>query len=93
MALSRRDFLSTAGSAGALGVMAGGAAGASGVWRAGADRPFAFDAMGEMRLEYDGPLIDQIRASGLSACTVTLGDPRLYEEEAYRDALAAGGGL
>lgn len=89
MAFSRRDFLYTAGSAGALGVMAGGAAGASGLSRAGADRPFAFDAMGEMRLEYDGALIDQIRASGLSACTVTLGDPRFYEEEAYRDALAA----
>lgn len=89
MPFSRRHFLSLAGSAGALGLMAGNIGWALGRGADGSTRSFAFDAMGEMRLVYDGSLIDQIRASGLSACTVTLGDPRLHEEEAHRDALDA----
>ena len=51
------------------------------------DVPFAFDAMGEMRLEYGDDLLTAVRVSGLSACTVTLGDPRKYEDDAYQDAL------
>lgn len=89
MPISRRHFFSSAGLVGALGLLGGNAAWALGRRGDESARPFAFDAMGEMRLVYDGPLIDQIRASGLSACTVTLGDPRLYEEEAYRDAVKA----
>jgi len=50
---------------------------------------FAFDAMGEVRFEYDDALIRAMQASGITAVTVTLCDPKVYEDEAYRTALEA----
>lgn len=52
-------------------------------------RPLTFDAMGEVRFEYDAALIGQMRASGLDAITVTLCDPKTYEGAAYDDAIQA----
>lgn len=52
-------------------------------------RPLTFDAMGEVRFEYDAALIGQMRASGLDAITVTLCDPKHYEGQAYEDAVQA----
>lgn len=52
-------------------------------------RPLTFDAMGEVRFEYDAALIGQMRASGLDAITVTLCDPKTYESRAYEDAVQA----
>lgn len=52
-------------------------------------RPLTFDAMGEVRFEYDAALIGQMRASGLDAITVTLCDPKAYEAQAYEEAVDA----
>ena len=52
-------------------------------------RPLTFDAMGEVRFEYDAALVGQMRASGLDAITVTLCDPKTYEGEAYEEAVQA----
>lgn len=46
-------------------------------------RPLTFDAMGEVRFEYDAALIGQMHASGLDAITITLCDPKAYEGQAY----------
>lgn len=48
-----------------------------------------FDAMGEMRTNYAPDLIGEIRDSGLDAITVTLTDPKAYEDRAYEEAKAA----
>ncbi|WP_299078393.1 membrane dipeptidase [uncultured Paraglaciecola sp.] len=45
-----------------------------------------FDAMGEMRPTYSRSLIEEIRKSGLNAITVTLTDPKVYEQQAYIEA-------
>lgn len=50
-------------------------------------RPLTFDAMGEVRFEYDAALIGQMRDSGLDAITVTLCDPKAYESHAYELAI------
>lgn len=52
-------------------------------------RPLTFDAMGEVRFEYDDTLIGQMRESGLDAITITLCDPKVYEHEAYEEAVQA----
>lgn len=52
-------------------------------------RPLTFDAMGEVRFEYDASLIRQMRDSGLDAITVTLCDPKSYEARAYEEAVDA----
>lgn len=54
-----------------------------------AARPLTFDAMGEVRFEYDAALIGQMRASGLDAIAVTLCDPKAYEGQAYDEAIQA----
>ncbi|MBN7798764.1 dipeptidase [Parahaliea mediterranea] len=48
-----------------------------------------FDAMGEIRVNYSRALIEAIRDSGLNAITVTLTDPKVYEQQAYNEAKAA----
>lgn len=52
-------------------------------------RPLTFDAMGEVRPEYDAKLVGEMHASGLDAITITLCDPKSYEEAAYKEAVAA----
>ncbi len=52
-------------------------------------RPLTFDAMGEVRFEYDAALVGQMHASGLDAITVTLCDPKAYEAQAYEEAVQA----
>ncbi|MBJ7441414.1 MAG: membrane dipeptidase [Sphingopyxis sp.] len=52
-------------------------------------RPLTFDAMGEVRFEYDAALIGQMQGSGLDAIAVTLCDPKTYETHAYDDAIQA----
>ncbi len=41
------------------------------------------DGLGEVRVEYDAALVDEIRASGLRACVVTLGNPAVHGPEAW----------
>lgn len=62
---------------------------APGVAARATTRPLTFDAMGEVRFEYDAALIGQMRASGLDAITVTLCDPKSYEGQAYEEAIQA----
>ena len=52
-------------------------------------RPLTFDAMGEVRFEYDAGLVSQMRDSGLDAITITLCDPKAYENHAYELAIQA----
>ena len=81
--MDRRQFiLSGAALSAAMAVAPGAAARA-------AARPLTFDAMGEVRFEYDAALIGQMRASGLDAITVTLCDPKVYEGQAYEEAVQA----
>ncbi|GGB76241.1 dipeptidase [Glycocaulis alkaliphilus] len=89
MEFSRRGFLAATLPAGLTGMVAGSAAWGAVSASDSASAPFAFDAMGELRLEYGDDLLTAMRSSGLSAITVTLGDPRKYEEDAYQDALQA----
>ena len=43
------------------------------------------DGLGEIRLDYDGALLDEIRASGLRGCVVTVGNPALQGSSAFAD--------
>jgi membrane dipeptidase len=45
------------------------------------------DALGEIRLTHPMELIEEILASGTNAVTVTLADPKVYEETAFVEAL------
>jgi membrane dipeptidase len=45
------------------------------------------DAMGELRLEYEPPLIREMLASGMDAITITLGDPKVEGDAALALAL------
>lgn len=48
-----------------------------------------FDAMGELRTTYSPALIEEMRASGMNAITVTLTDPKVFEEQAYEEGREA----
>ncbi len=52
-------------------------------------KSLVFDAMGEMRPTYSRALIEEIRQSGLNAITVTLTDPKVFEQKAYSEAKSA----
>ena len=49
--------------------------------------PVVFDAMGEIREVYDRELVGEIIDSGLNAITVTLCDPKTFEEAAMEAAM------
>jgi membrane dipeptidase len=50
-------------------------------------KPFsaAIDGLGEIHLDYEMSLIDEIRASGLRGCVVTMGNPALQGPTAFDD--------
>ena len=81
--MDRRNFILSGASLSATMALAPAAA----AWAK--TRPLTFDAMGEVRFEYDAALIGQMRASGLDAITITLCDPKHYEAQAYEDAVQA----
>ncbi len=81
--MDRRKFILSGAAVSAAVAFAPGAAARA------AARPLTFDAMGEVRFEYDAALIGQMRASGLDAITVTLCDPKAYEGQAYEEAVQA----
>ena len=80
--MDRRHFCTTT-TAAALGLaFGGGRARAQGV---NADR-LVIDGLGEINLDYEPALIDEIRASGMRGCVITLGNPALQTpSEAYAD--------
>jgi membrane dipeptidase len=72
--MNRRDFLSTLGVAAVLRYQ---------------PRPhFAVDGLGEIHPHYDTALLDEIRASGLRGCVVTVGNPALQGSTAFDDVRA-----
>ncbi|HEV2599553.1 dipeptidase [Sphingopyxis sp.] len=81
--MDRRNFILSGAAVSATMALAP----AAGAWAK--TRPLTFDAMGEVRFEYDAALIGQMRASGLDAITITLCDPKAYEGQAYEEAIQA----
>jgi membrane dipeptidase len=51
-------------------------------------RPVAIDGLGEIRLDYEPELLDEIIASGTRCCVVTAGNPGLYGADAFHDMVA-----
>lgn len=45
----------------------------------------AVDGLGEIRLDYEPALLDEILASGMRGCVVTVGNPGLYGADAFDD--------
>lgn len=76
--VGRREFLAAA---------AGGIAGMAGitprVWGQGAR--LVIDGLGEIHLDYEMTLIDEIRASGMRGCVVTVGNPAQHGAGAFDD--------
>jgi membrane dipeptidase len=79
--MNRRDFCTAAAAAG-IGLMFGRAGFGQGV---NAKR-LVIDGLGEINLDYEPALIDEIRASGMRGCVITLGNPALQTpSDAYAD--------
>ena len=79
--MKRRDFCTSAAAAG-LGLMFGGGAHAQSI---NANR-LVIDGLGEINLDYEPALIDDIRASGMRGCVITIGNPALQTPaDAYAD--------
>ena len=79
--MKRRDFC-TQTAAAALGLVFGGSAAA----QTPPNRRLIIDGLGEINLDYEPALIDEIRASGMRGCVVTLGNPALQTPSAaYAD--------
>lgn len=48
-------------------------------------RGYMIDGLGEIHAHYDNALLDEIRASGLRGCVVTVGNPALQSSAAFAD--------
>lgn len=79
--MDRRNFILSGA------VLGAGMALAPSAMARGGKRPLTFDAMGEVRFNYDDALVGAMRASGLDAVTITLCDPKVYEADAYELAI------
>jgi membrane dipeptidase len=79
--MNRRRFCTTM-TAASLGLMFE----RSGFAQGGRKPPVIIDGLGEINLDYEPALIDEIRASGMRGCVVTLGNPALQTpSDAYAD--------
>jgi membrane dipeptidase len=74
--MHRRDFLWSLPAAGAA---------AWSVAQQKRTRTPIIDGLGEIHVEYDMKLVDEIRASGLRGCVVTVGNPALQGASAFDD--------
>ncbi len=75
--VSRREF-----------VQATTAAAVMGTWRVQPrlqDRALVIDGLGEIRIDYEMALLDEVRATGMRGCVVTVGNPALHGAEAFLD--------
>ena len=63
----------------------GRAAEASPTGDSGAQDRIIIDGLGEIRREYPVELLDEVRASGLTTCVVTVGNPALHGPSAFDD--------
>ncbi len=50
--------------------------------------PVSIDGLGEIRLDYEPELLDEIIGSGMRCCVVTVGNPGLYGSGAFADMRA-----
>ena len=50
--------------------------------------PLIIDGLGEIRLDYEEDLLDEIIASGMRCCVITAGNPGLYGADAFEDMKA-----
>ncbi|GEM_PF-4014637 len=48
-------------------------------------RRLIIDGLGEIHLEYDAALLDEMLASGMRGCVITVGNPALHGATAYDD--------
>jgi membrane dipeptidase len=53
--------------------------------RAQPTRPIVIDGLGEVHLDYPSQLLDEMRASGMRACVITVGNPALQGANAFDD--------
>lgn len=49
------------------------------------NRPLIIDGLGEIRIDYEMELLDEIRSSGMRGCVITVGNPALHGAEAFLD--------
>ncbi|MGY8985559.1 MAG: dipeptidase [Sphingomonadales bacterium] len=77
--MNRRDFFKNS-----IAVLAMSGMGYRFLWaQSNPQSSLIIDAMGEIRPVYDRKLLQEILSSGLNAISVTLTDPKSYEQEAY----------
>ena len=77
--VTRREFVRTLGAVAATAPLGVSVVGAQAGDRPGEGRPLVIDGLGEIRLDYEPALLDEIRASGLRGCVVTMGNPALHD--------------
>ncbi|MCG8325335.1 MAG: dipeptidase [Thiotrichales bacterium] len=78
--MNRREF--------SVAVMAGTAASGSVMAQTPTQRALVLDAMGEIREVYTDELVREMLDAGMNSVTVTLCDPKSFEQEAYDWAMA-----
>jgi membrane dipeptidase len=84
--MKRREFLWSMPAAGVAAWSAMQAKPARPAVDRGAGAPgVSIDGLGEIHLDYDMKLVDEIRASGLRGCVVTVGNPALQGPAAFDD--------
>ena len=81
--MTRRTFLGTV-AAGTAGLAAYPALGVSRQSGPNANR-LVIDGLGEIHLDYEPALLDEMRASGMRGCVITLGNPALHGPSAFDD--------
>lgn len=79
MTIGRREFVAAVAGGFALSLRPGAATSRQ------QQRRLVIDGLGEIHLDYEMALIDQIRASGMRGCVVTVGNPALQGPEAFDD--------
>jgi membrane dipeptidase len=52
------------------------------------EAPMSIDGLGEIRLDYEAELLDEIIGSGMRCCVITAGNPGLYGADAFVDMKA-----
>lgn len=76
---TRREFVRAGAAAALTGVIPWGSS------RRRQDRAIIIDGLGEIRIDYEMELLDEIRATGMRGCVVTVGNPALHGSKAFLD--------
>jgi len=89
--MDRRHFLRTTAALPLAGSLPGGAFSLEAAAQPDTLRqvyPASIDGLGEIRLDYEPALLDEIIGSGMRCCVVTVGNPGLYGSDAFPDMAA-----